>query len=89
MEPMQTTQALYTRAAILKSPIPAGGCGRPLTTMECHALRQLGWHCAQTWIVIRQVRHLDYLGIVYRPHRDGGYDHINCYVETDRKGHRP
>jgi hypothetical protein len=67
--------------SVLKSRIPLGGFGRHLTRSECTALRQLGIRCSESWVVVRY-HNAAFSGVVYRPARNGGYDHAGVYVKV-------
>lgn len=61
---------------ILRSPIPTGGFGRPLTSTEA---RDLG--VSRKCIVLRYADSPS-RGIVYRPSPGGGFDKTSRKVET-------
>ena len=69
------------RIAILNSPIPFGGFGRHLTSRECKNLRDAGYKCSTSWIVVRAFDSPDN-GIIYYPCKTGGYNHADIYVTT-------
>ena len=77
----RTGYSIQNRARVLKSPIPQGGFGRPLTRAECQGLRDLGISCSTSWHVVRQVFELSGLGICYKPSGMRGMDHTGIYVE--------
>jgi len=68
------------RISVLNSSIPQGGFGRNLTSTECKKIRSYGYSCSEKWIVVRAFDSPSY-GIVYKPSKNGGYDHTGIYVE--------
>lgn len=65
---------------ILRSRIPVGGYGRPLTRAEIGDIRRTGQTVSNAAIV--QQDRADYRGVVYNPSKGGGYAHSGIIVET-------
>lgn len=70
------------RAPILRSPIPPGGFGRPLTKAERAALRALGRRISNRARVLQETHGTPRFGIVYQPAPGANaYIHGGVYVE--------
>lgn len=73
------------RAPILRSPIPLGGFGRPLTSTERADLRAYGWRrVSERAIVVRDIRDNGLLGVVYYPIQNPAvhaYSSAGIYVQ--------
>lgn len=67
-DPERPGRSTRNRAEILRGPIPAGGFGRPLTSIERNDLRVLGWRRVSNRArVVREVSDCDCFGVVYYP----------------------